>query len=379
MPLGLYLHYPFCRNRCHYCDFYKTLHNEQDESRYFAALTIETELAAAEYGLEGRRLSSIYIGGGTPSLADVRHLSRWIESVGQIFDYADDLEFSIESNPESVTIEKLRGWRELGVNRPVFGVQSFNRDLLAGLGRRHSPHDSHKAIYQTGAIGYRNFGVDLIFGWPGQTTKMLSADLDHLLALQPPHISFYQLTVEPGTTLWDMVSDGSLEPPTEEPALAMYRGGSEQMITARYERYEVSSFSRPGFACRHNLGYWLGHEYLGLGPSAHSFVAGRRFANPCDLVAYMDSLQAGNLPAQPDESGAQERMTEAIMLGFRLAQGISRKRFAEQYGHSVQSRLNSEQYGLLIDGCYLIEDGDYLRLSDKGLYLADEITRRLLA
>lgn len=379
MPLSLYLHFPFCRNRCHYCDFYKELHDESNESRYFAALAIETELAVAEYHLEGRRLSSIFIGGGTPSLADVRHLARWIDTVRHLFEFSDDLEFSIESNPESVTVDKLKGWRELGVNRPIFGIQSFNEELLRRLGRRHCPHDSHRAVYQTGAMGYRNFGVDLIFGLPGQTTKMLSADLDHLLTLKPPHISFYQLTVEPGTALAAAVSAGQITVPKQELALSMFRGGSEQLIVAGYDRYEISSFAKPGFECKHNMGYWLGHEYLGLGPSAHSLIGGQRFANPSDLTGYMESLQAGRLPARLDESGPKERMAEAIIVGLRLTQGVSRSRFARQYGQPVGSALNQEQYDLMLHDGFLIEDGNSLRLSEKGLYLVDEVTRRLLA
>jgi oxygen-independent coproporphyrinogen-3 oxidase len=378
MSLGLYLHYPFCSNRCGYCDFYKEVRDPELERRYFQALTAETALTALRYGLKGRQLHSIFIGGGTPSLADLELLESWLDQVRHVFDVPGNVEFSIETNPESVSLEKLKTWQRLGVNRPVFGVQSFNSKLLRRLGRRHHPEDSQRAIYQTRALGYPNFGVDLIFGLPGQTTKMLSADLDQLLGLEPPHISFYQLTVEPGTQLAKHVAEGKLHLPDSETSLAMYRGGCERMVQAGYTRYEVSSLARPGFECRHNLGYWLGDDYLGLGPSSHSFIGGKRSSNPRDIGRWLGELEERRLPARVDETGDEERMTEAIMLGLRMAQGVNRRRFAARFGRPVDERLDPQQYRLFIRTAHLIEEDDYLRLSPDGLCLADEITRRLL-
>lgn len=378
MSLGLYLHYPFCSNRCDYCDFYKEVHDRDLERRYFRALTTETALTAMRYGLKGRQLHSIFIGGGTPSLVDWDMLAAWLDQVRHVFDVPDSIEFSLETNPESVSLDKLKAWRSLGVNRPVFGIQSFNGKLLRRLGRRHRPADSQRAIYQTRALGYPNFGVDLIFGLPGQTVKMLSSDLDQLLGLEPPHISFYQLSVEPGTRLAERVAKGELRLPDIETSLAMYRGGCERMDRAGYSRYEVSSLALSGYECRHNLGYWLGDDYLGLGPSAHSFIGGRRSANPPDIGRWLTELEERRLPSRPDESGDEERMAEAIMLGLRMAQGLNRRRFAERFGQPVDERLNPAQYSLFIQSAHLVEEDDYLRLSPDGLCMADEITRRLL-
>ncbi len=378
MSLGIYLHYPFCRNRCSYCDFYKELYDSDLQIRFFDALTIETELIARKYA-QGRRVISLFIGGGTPSLMPSDRLAAWVKQVRQLFDVEEDMEFSIETNPESVTLELLTAFRSIGINRPLFGIQSFNSDLLMLMDRKHSPRDSHRAIYHTNATGFRNFGVDLIFGLPGQTANMLEADLEQLFDLAPPHISFYQLTIEEGTRLASQVADGRIRIPEEEMNLALYRLGVRKMEEAGYKRYEVSSFAQPGYECRHNLGYWEGAEYIGLGPSAHSFVDNQRSANQSSLSLYLESLHKQQLPRIIDKSGIEERMTEAIMLGLRLTRGISREQFQKRFGCSLQSRLNRKQYDLLVESGHLISDDDSLRLSGEGFNLIDEITGRLLS
>ncbi len=378
MPLGLYLHYPFCRNRCSYCDFYKEVYDKNLERQFFHALATETDLVANEYADDKRNITSIFIGGGTPSLAAKELLSDWLAIIKNCFRLSNNLEFSIETNPESVDLDLLEFYQQLGVNRPLFGIQSFDTRLLKVLDRRHLPRDSHRAIYQANALGFTNFGVDLIYGLPGQNSNMLAMDLDQMLDLEPPHISFYQLAIEEGTGLAEKVSAGTLRLPDQELAHAMYRGGVQQMEEAGYHRYEISSFARPGFECRHNLGYWEGDEYLGLGPSAHSFMDGQRFSNRAYLAVYLEELQAGRLPRVIDESGLEERMTEAIMLGLRTSQGISRKRFSQRFGVPLKDRLDRKQYRILIESGHLVPDRGNLRLSDEGFYLADEITRRLV-
>ena len=378
MPLGLYLHYPFCRNRCSYCDFYKELHDTELQKQFFDALHIETDLIAKQYSGRQHRVRSVFIGGGTPSLMPMELLSNWMDHVRRLFVVEDDLEFSIETNPESVSLELLQTLKSIGVNRPLFGVQSFNRHLLKLLDRKHSPKDSHRAIYHANALNFANFGVDLLFGLPGQNGDMLTADLEQFIDLAPPHISFYQLTIEEDTGLADRVAAGSLKLPDQELALAMYRAGVQKMEEAGYYRYEVSSFAKPGFECRHNLGYWEGDEYLGLGPSAHSFFDGNRFSNQNNLRLYLDSLNKGKLPQVADESGEEERMTEAIMLGLRTTKGISRKQFSQRFGISLREHLDLSQYRMLVESGHLLPDRDKLRLSEEGFYVVDEIIRRLL-
>ena len=378
MSFGLYLHFPFCRNKCSYCDFYKEIHSEDLERRFYRALIEETELAAEAYAAICGPVASIFIGGGTPTLTNRDLFADWLSHLKRLFEVPNGIEFSIENNPESVSLDVLQAYREFGITRPVFGIQSFNTKLLKVLGRKHRTRDSHRAIYHTNALGFKNFGVDLIFGLPGQSGKLLSADLDQLLDLEPPHISFYQLTVEEGTRLERMVGQGKVRIPDPVLQLAMYRSGVEKMTEAGYERYEVSSFARPGFECLHNIGYWEGQDYLGLGPSAHSFMMGQRYANAPSLADYLRDLGSGRRPTIIDESGIQERMTEAVMLGLRMARGISRSDFSQRFGVPLDDRLDREQYRTLLESGHLEADSDVLRLSDEGFYLADEITRRLL-
>lgn len=378
MPFGLYVHYPFCRNKCSYCDFYKEKYARNLEREFYHALRIETELASEDPFVQENEVSSIFIGGGTPNLTNLDLFADWLALLKRNMQVPTEIEFSIECNPDEVTLEGLQILKELGVNRPVFGVQSFHTKLLKLLDRRHDPHHSQRAIYYANALDFKNYGVDFIFGLPGQTSKMLSADLDQLLDFEPPHISFYQLTVEEGTPLAGRVKSGRIKMPDQELTLALYRGGVEKMADLGYQRYEVSSFAQPGFECRHNLGYWEGADFLGLGPSAHSFVNGVRFANWPNLGDYLTSLKSGIPPRAVEESGAEERMTEAIMMGLRTSRGISRSAFANRFGQPLETRLDREQYAMLVESGHLIPDRGMLRLSEEGILLADEITRRLI-
>lgn len=378
MSLSLYLHFPFCTNECAYCDFYKELHSSALETRYFDSLKIETRLAFERLELDNPEIDTIYIGGGTPSLAGSEKLGGWLDQLRRMARLSTDFEFSLECNPESVNREKLEELKKLGVTRPVFGIQSFDKKLLKKLDRKHKTEQSYEAVYLAGALGFKSFGVDLIFGLPGQTSKMLSADLDMMVDLDPPHISFYQLTVEPGTKLIRQVESGQVTLPDEEVMSAMYKGGVEKFESAGLTRYEVCSFAQEGHECRHNRGYWTGKDYLGLGPGAHSFVGGRRFAVAGDIVEYTRSLNDGLWPVVDDKSGESERRAEAIMLGLRMSEGISNDKFVFRFGVGLADYLQSEQVELFVESGHLIcEDGCY-RLSDEGFLVADEIIRRLL-
>jgi len=378
MPFGLYLHFPFCRNHCSYCDFYKELFNSGLETRFYEALKVEADLCAQEYADSDREISTIFVGGGTPSLTNLELHAEWLEVLRRLFVVPEGIEFSMETNPESVTLENLTAFKELGVNRPLFGIQSFNLKLLRLLNRKHNPDDSYRAVYYANALGYSSFGVDLIFGLPGQSMKMLSRDIDEIVDLNPPHISFYQLTVEQGTPLAQKVKTGALVMPNQESSMAMYRGGVERLMEAGYQRYEVSSLAKPGFECRHNLGYWEGRDYLGLGPSAHSFMRGKRYANVSSVTEYIASLKSGIRPMIHDDSGVEDRMVEAIMLGLRMAKGIDRHQFASRFGQTLESQLDERNYALLLNSGHVVDEDGAVRLSDEGILLADEITRRLI-
>ncbi|MBN2225795.1 MAG: radical SAM family heme chaperone HemW [candidate division Zixibacteria bacterium] len=378
MSLSLYIHFPFCSNLCGYCDFYKQTYQPDWERRYFAALERELTLAIDEIEPSQRTLETIYIGGGTPSLMHLSHLENLLSALHRCFRFASDLEFSFEINPESINAEKLLELYRLGVNRPIFGLQSFNVRLLKRLNRRHTISDSLRAIYQARATGFVNFGIDLIFGLPRQTSRLLSDDLDQAVDLAPPHISYYQLTVEPNTVLADKIASGQLKLPDNDLMAAMYRGIHQTLSKHGYERYEVSSFARPGFACRHNLRYWEGGDFLGLGPAAHSFIGERRFANVADLGIYLQSLDNRTRPLVADVVGMEARMTEAVMLGLRTARGISRGDFHRRFGMPVERAIDGDMLTLLRDNGLISADGNYVKLTDSGLPVADDIIRRLI-
>jgi len=377
MPLGLYLHFPFCRYKCAYCDFYKEHYDSLLEARFYDALRTETEIAAQAFRDRDYQLSTLYIGGGTPSLTTLELFHSWLDQVRRLFGHEASVEFSFEINPESCSRVLLEALLALGVTRPVFGVQSFDQKLLKLLSRKHELGQVHEAIYLANALGYDNYGCDLLYGMPGQTGKRLSYDLDQMTDLEPPHISFYQLTIEQGTELARQVDRGKIKLPDSDFAQTLYSAGYEHFKEHGYERYEVCSFAKPGHECRHNLNYWTGGDYLGLGPAAHSFLDGHRFSNAANLYEYMETLEKGRRPTIEDRSGPKERMFEAIMLGLRTAQGIDRAQFEKRFHRSLSDAIDSRQYELLINSGHLVDAGNYLRLSDEAMILADEITRRI--
>ncbi len=378
MAFGLYLHFPFCQSKCVYCNFYKELYDHSEERRFFEAIRIETELAAESCYNYDRQIATIYVGGGTPSLIDPDLLQRWLEQVRRLFAVSRSVEISFEINPESNSRELLQALRQLGVNRPVFGAQSFESWLLTLLSRKHVLNQIHEAVYLVNALGFDNYGCHLLYGLPGQTGQMLSADLDQLVDLEPPHVSFCPLTVEPDTELAAQVRAGRLRLPEANLRRAFYQAGYEHLIESGYERYEVCSFAQPGHRCRHNLDRWTGGDYLGLGPSAHSFMSGRRYLNVADLNGYTEALKNGHRPSLEDRSGVGARTFEVLRLGLRTVQGIARDRFEAKFGGRLEDFLEPVQYRRLLESNRLIEEAGQLRLSADSLPAVDEITRQLL-
>ncbi len=378
MSLGLYIHFPFCTNLCHYCDFYKSRHDQDLEKQYIDTLIKEIDLAKNDIDPGRRKLDTIYIGGGTPSLINPDSLDRLINKINKSFSISSKLEFSFEINPESINVDKLNLLKGLGVNRPIFGIQSFNPQLLKILRRKHNLNDSFRAVYHARALGFENFGVDMIFGLPRQTGKKLSEDLQQLIQLLPPHISYYQLTVEPGTPLESKVMEGKIKMPSNELSAAMYHAINDELTEIGYSRYEVSSFAAPGFECRHNLKYWEGNEYLGLGPSAHSFIEERRFANTSDLKIYLEKINVGQRPLEYDSSRKEDRIIEAIMLGLRTNKGIAKDDFGRRFNSAVEEVIDKRYFRLMLKADLIEDKENFIRLTKSGFPVADEIISKLI-
>jgi oxygen-independent coproporphyrinogen-3 oxidase len=305
-------------------------------------------------------------------------LENWLSAARICFHFAENFEFSFECNVDSLDVDRLSAIKEAGINRPILGVQSFSEQLLKSITRPHNPRMGHQVIYHSHVLGFKSFGVDMLFGLPGETNNMFHGDMGLLIDMEPPHVSLYQLTIEPGTPLAKNVQDGLTIVPDEHTIAAMYSSGAESLLKAGYEHYEISSFARPGHECRHNLNYWTGGEYIGLGPSAHSYYQGKYYANVENVGDYIQSLAKRDLPRVLNESALLKRADDAIASGLRLKQGIDKKLFLERFGIPVDERLVPKEFELLVKSELLIDSSQNLRTSDSAFFQADEIARRII-
>lgn len=325
---SLYLHVPFCRTRCWYCDFCSNELAGGHADRTVAAMLAEL---AARQDVLARPLATLFVGGGTPTALPPALLERLLAGVAPWLSPAT--EATVEANPNSASPKVLGMLRRAGVNRLSLGVQSFQPDELAALGRRHSPRDARDAVAAARAAGFANISLDLIYGIPGQTLDTWRRSLDDALSLAPEHLSAYCLSYPPGTRLADALARGEVRPMDEDLQRACYEDALDRLAAGGLEPYEISNFARPGRRCRHNLTYWHNEAYLGIGPSAVSYVGGRRQTNHADLAAYAGAVEAGR-PAVAYEEHVTGRLLQAetLMLALRLREGVDRAAFARRFG-----------------------------------------------
>jgi putative oxygen-independent coproporphyrinogen III oxidase len=376
-PLGIYIHVPFCTTRCGYCDFNTytaaELGVEPGASRagYVAAAISELKLAARALGPDAPEISTIFVGGGTPTVLPPDDLGRLIDVVSDRFGLAKDAEVSTESNPESIDAAGLYRLRELGFNRISFGMQSAVPQVLATLDRIHSPGRPQQAIAEAKAAGFANTSLDLIYGTPGESAVDWRASLDAAVAASPEHISAYALIVEEGTRLAARIRRGELPPPDDDDLADKYLIADQRLAGAGYRAYEVSNWSSSSATrCRHNLGYWRSDHWWGIGPGAHSHVGGVRWWNVKHPRTYASRLANGLSPAQAREVlTPEDRRVERILLELRLADGLT------------TSLLTSTERGRLADLCArglaVVEDSKLI-LTRNGRLLADGVIRELL-
>ena len=377
-PFGIYLHIPFCARICPYCDFNRYIHQEHLMPSYVDALIGEMDLTRAEHG--SLRAETIFFGGGTPSLLEPAQVARIIDALHERFAIDADAEITLEANPERLDAARLAGFRASGINRISLGVQTQQPHGLRVLGRAHKPDVPERALRQARAAGFDNVSLDFIFGWPGQTLDDWQSDLRTMLDWQPEHLSLYSLIVEPGTPYHEAVRTGKLIPVDDDTTADMYEMAIEQLGNAGWQQYEVSNWARePGLESRHNAIYWRNGQYLGLGAGAHGHIAGIRASKLRLPTKYIASINAGNLPIDFSETiDAPTAMAETMMLGLRLLQdGVSEPAFAERHGRSLR-----EVYGLQISSLeqlgLLHWDGDRLKLTHRGLLLANDVAERFL-
>jgi oxygen-independent coproporphyrinogen-3 oxidase len=386
-PLGVYVHFPFCRARCPYCDFATAAREPIPHDEYAAAVV--AELAARAGWFRGQRvpgLQSIYFGGGTPGLWRPEAIERVIGATRRLFAATGPLEITVETNPGEVTAESVAGLRAAGVNRVSLGMQAFQDHLLAAIGRQHSVAAIAAAVTAVRAAGIDNLCADLMFGLPGQRADDWRHSLDALAALSPEHITAYALTVERGTPFGARERAGKLHRPDDETVAAMYVMAHEVLQAAGFEHYEISSYARPGRRALHNTLYWTGGAYLGVGASASSFRplcdgTGWRFSNPRALATYLRSAAAGHgnpLPAKLEHRTEEDLENEGLWLGLRTCDGVDRAAHARRYGRDP---LSSPERAAAAQKCedagWLSVAPDRLCLTVTGFLFADEVASRL--
>jgi len=376
---GVYLHIPFCKSRCSYCDFATDVYKRGEiVDRYVDALTSEI-LAAhdeknppANAGGSDLSIDTIYFGGGTPSLLTPLQLEKILSAVDKQFAVQPELELTVEMNPATVTLEKLKDYRSLGVNRASFGVQTFDDTELKRLARGHNAEDARMTFRLLRDAGFENISFDLIAGLPRQTLADWERNLDEALTLQPEHLSLYLLEIHDGTPLATQVRDGRQPMPDEDLAAEMYELMLDKVTAAGYAQYEISNFARTGFESRHNTKYWRLEPVYGFGVSAHSFDGSQRYANERDTAKYVSLIEgSGGAEVMREQIDAA---SEFIFLGLRLNTGIDAAEYKTRFGIDLHEKYSAELKEIRDAG--LIEtDGRNFRLTRRGMLFSNEVFR----
>ena len=376
MQWGVYIHIPFCRQKCFYCDFPSWAGREKYMEAYIGALCREIRQQGSLYVRQWGWPSTIYIGGGTPSVLPEELLEQMLQQARDIFGHV--AEFTMECNPGTVDAAKLTLLHRYGVNRLSFGVQSFDDRLLRAIGRIHTAAQAAEAIALARASGFTNVSLDLMYGLPGQSLADLQASVAQALSLQPEHISIYGLQLEEGTAFAKMQELGKLHLPGDELTEQMYDYMTQELPAHGYVRYEISNFARHGFASRHNLSYWQDVPYLGLGAAAHSYLDGIRYENVADIGTYIQQIKAGQLPRVPEEPATREiAMEEFAFLALRTATGISRARFQQRFGVCLDS-IYGAVIGELVRQGALVSEGDCVHLTARGAKYGNLVFEKFL-
>jgi oxygen-independent coproporphyrinogen-3 oxidase len=370
---GVYIHIPFCRARCSYCDFATGAYEGALADAYVRALAREIEAFDARGERAG--VDTIYFGGGTPSLLTPAQAARVLDAVRRRFQVATDAEVTMEMNPGTVTPDALLAFRAAGINRASFGAQTFDDAELKRLGRTHTSEDTRRTLTLLREAGFDNISFDLIAGLPEQTLETWERNLAEALALRPEHLSLYLLEVHEGTPLAEQIEGGRYSAPDADLAAEMYRVMVERTRDAGYEQYEISNFCLTRRESRHNMKYWTGAPYFGFGCSAHSFDgAALRWANERDTRAYVKMIEEkGNAVATRDELDASERSAEALFLGLRLlVRGVNLAEHRARFRRDVLTDY-ADDLARFNDAGLITLDGDVLRLTSAGALLSNEV------
>ncbi|MCL6460225.1 MAG: radical SAM family heme chaperone HemW [Gorillibacterium sp.] len=372
-PDAVYIHIPFCTNKCYYCDFNSYVLKGQPVLDYLDAM--ERELDRTVQAVPPGVIKTIFVGGGTPTVLLPDQMEIFLRMVNTYFpDRAADFEFTMEANPGTTDLDKLTVMKAYGVNRVSFGAQSFDSELLKRIGRIHNPDDVFRSLENARTVGFRNLSIDLMFGLPEQTLAILDQSLDIALGLDLQHYSIYGLKVEEHTLFHNLYMKDRLPLPEEEEEVAMFSLIMEKLAKAGYGQYEISNFAKPGFESKHNCAYWQNKSYYGIGAGAHGYVRGERHANIKGVGPYIEASREHLPRLETNLLSRNEAMEDFMMVGMRMLSGVKENDFAAQFDTSIRAVFGKALDKLLHMGLLEeTEQGQGYRLSPQGLFLGNEV------
>lgn len=370
---GIYIHIPFCKQACHYCNFhFSTSLKYKDD--FIDALVKEIELTSVYEDLSA--IETVYFGGGTPSIIEINDINKILEAIRRKWIIANNAEITLEANPDDISSHKLKQWKEVGINRLSVGIQSFNEEELKWMNRAHTAAESLECIDEIIAAGFHNFSIDLIYGSPLLSNEQWKQNVDIVIEKKIPHISCYALTVETKTALDKMIQLKKKQPVDAEKQAEQFLLLMQWMKDAGYEHYEISNYALPGFRSKHNSSYWNEKKYYGFGPSAHAYDGKIRSWNIANNIQYIKALQNGQLPNEKETLTPTQQLNEYIMTSLRTMEGIDLKKMEERFGSSNKEKLIHQAQKHIAAGNAFKKD-DKIILTDVGKLFADGIAADL--
>lgn len=366
---GIYIHIPYCKQACHYCDFHFST-SLQNMDKMHASIC--QEIALRKHYLLGETVETIYFGGGTPSLFSGAQLAKVLTSVRDHFQVSENPEITLEANPDDLTLEKLKELKQIGINRLSIGIQSFDERRLKFLNRSHNAKEALDCVKNAQSAGFENLTVDLIYAIPPESMSYWESDLKKAIELGVPHISLYGLTIEERTVFGNWQSKGKLQETSEDVAADQYKLAIDTLTNKGYDHYEVSNFAKPGFRSRHNSAYWSGTMYLGIGPGAHSFNGTNRSFNVRNNASYITCLNKSEIPETLESLTSSQRMNEYILIRLRTCEGLDSEVFKRRFGHDLYSDKTVQLEQFTNQGL-IRSDKHTIALTTDGFMVADQI------
>jgi len=370
----LYIHIPFCKQKCSYCNFHFSTSLKLKNEMLFA---IKNELSLRNNELKNKTLETLYFGGGTPSILEVDEIKMLMDEILKYFDFSRDIEITLEANPDDLDQKFLKGVAEIGINRLSIGIQSFHDEDLRLMNRAHSSSQAESSVKRAQDAGIQNISIDLIYGAPTSNFEIWKQNLDKAIVLEVPHISSYALTIEPRTALENWINKGKISPPKENTQNEEFYYMVDFLKDNGFDHYEISNFGKPDFYSKHNTSYWKYKPYLGIGPSAHSYDGGQiRAWNIANNSLYIKDLLQGKLPIEKEILSEKDRYNEMLMIGLRTSWGVDLAKIKNDFSDEIIQKFNADIQPKIEQGILLIEN-NHLKIPEKHWFFADGIASDL--